>query len=763
MLQAIRGIRPWQIAVLAVALVVGIGGSYAAYRLSTQTDDAVISEEEQLYTISAGDLIEQVKVSGSLSFPDRDKLSFGADGTISQVLVEEGDMVAKGQKLAILDEETVATLEKAVAEAEVNLRDAREALDEALNPHTALQLAQAEADVAQAQVDLESAENELATLMKDPAHDLAEAAADVAAARLAVASAADALETAQAPPSAHDLTLAESKITDARVEVDQASRTLNDLLDGPEQDELENARSTLDSARNLLTAARLNLALTEDDWKERLDKAADTLKDAQDDYADVFLWWTGIELTETERSADVDALLDSWNVHLTALFTRSPDPDPEDLQVPTDNPATRWHEPTVYLWANFFPGSVLVTCAGDGGKAVLTLGERCMRKEMDDAWNAIDTALEGMKTTESQKDEAVLTARSTLIGAGDDLADAEKALADLMKDPDTLDVEAKRMALKVATSALREAEKALADLMKDPDPLELEDKEKKLALAQANLDKAEDDLADLMKDPDPLELAAARKNADLAAAKLASARQDLADMRAGADRITVSLKEADVAALEAALASARNKLDKAELTAPWDGVISSAYVEEGQHVGPDTDAFEIVDQTVVEVDGQVDEIDVLFVREGSSASVTMDALPEQTLSGVVSEIASDTGSQDGGVNTRVVRYAISIRVEPPPGMSLPEGLSALASVTISEDRNVLLVPLDAVYGSFNNPTLRVMKDGVIEERSVSLGNSDDFWVVVEDGISEGDVVVMQYREQDDPFGGFGGFGGIVMR
>ena len=187
----------------------------------------------------------------------------------------------------------------------------------------------------------------------------------------------------------------------------------------------------------------------------------------------------------------------------------------------------------------------------------------------------------------------------------------------------------------------------------------------------------------------------------------------------------------------------------------------------GQPVNANTAAIEVLDQTVVEINGVVDEIDVLFVREGASASVTMDALPGQVLSGVVSEIAAAADNQQG-----VVSYPISIRVEDPPGLSLPEGLSAVASVVIREDRGVLLVPLDALYGSFEQPIVRIMNNGLVEERPVSLGNSDDFWIVVEAGIAEGDMVIMQsqrastagsgfaaLRGQFSSFGGGGGFGG----
>ena len=87
--------------------------------------------------------------------------------------------------------------------------------------------------------------------------------------------------------------------------------------------------------------------------------------------------------------------------------------------------------------------------------------------------------------------------------------------------------------------------------------------------------------------------------------------------------------------------------------------------------------------------------------------------------------------------------------------------------------SVSLVPLQAIYGTFEQPLVRVMNNGRIEERAVALGNNDDFWVVVSRGLVEGEQVVMETAEATtDPFaalrqrfqaggggGGLGGFGG----
>ena len=230
--------------------------------------------------------------------------------------------------------------------------------------------------------------------------------------------------------------------------------------------------------------------------------------------------------------------------------------------------------------------------------------------------------------------------------------------------------------------------------------------------------------------------------------------EDLTDMSESADSLDVALREANVVDSQAALSEAIQQLDNATLKAPWNGIITVLNIETGQEVNANTPVMEIVDPTVVEVDGIVDEIDVLFIQRGARARVTMDALPGQVLSGTISSIASEPQTQQG-----VVSYPLRIQVQAPAGLQLPEGLSAVASVVIREDIDVLLVPLQSLYGTFEQPAVRVMTSGgSIEERPVILGNSDDFWAVVEGGLNEGDMLVIETQQTTTNQFGFGGGG-----
>ncbi|MSQ34458.1 MAG: HlyD family efflux transporter periplasmic adaptor subunit, partial [Dehalococcoidia bacterium] len=174
------------------------------------------------------------------------------------------------------------------------------------------------------------------------------------------------------------------------------------------------------------------------------------------------------------------------------------------------------------------------------------------------------------------------------------------------------------------------------------------------------------------------------------------------------------------------------------IRAPFAGVVGAFSVDEGQSVGVNTAVVEIVDRSVLVVNAVVDEIDVLSIGVNAAASITMDALSGRVLQGTVSEIGEAANSQNG-----VVNYPIEVKITVPQGLSLREGLSATASVTIRSEQNALLVPVQAVGGSFTRPTVILVRGGKEQITEVQLGISDESWVAVLLGIQDGDQVVIE--------------------
>ena len=544
---------------LLLALVVfggAVAGAYYGAAELRKPDDGAAQADEQLVTASVGDLVQQVTISGATAFPEREWQAFDGDGVIGELFVAEGDNVSAGDPIARLDDASIIKRERRLAVARSDLRDAEDAL-------------------------------------------------------------ADALET-------------EDKLADADK---QLRNSLEDL-----------------------ELALADFAVKETQWANTLANAEDALADAEDAYAAVYRAWLGITLPGGQLDAAPDDLLAAWGIDLDALFPPTPGVPTASSSLPSDDAATPWNEQTVTSWTRLYPAAVVGECEN----APAASYDRCVKREIDAAWDAYRAAADALAAEQSRAASALYAADQAVVKAQNDIEAAEEALADAEAGPDAL----------------------------------------KVSIAQA-------------------------------------------------DVALAILEVQDSAAL----------LEGAVLAASISGIVNQVSVESGDALGPTGRVMEIVDPSVVEVEGTVDEIDILSIAEGAPALVIMDALAGQALDGVIDSIGTGALNQQG-----VVSYPVNVRVNVPGGLRLYEGLSAAASVVVSETLGVLLIPTAAVGGSFLEPTVRVAADGAVEERPVTLGDSDDFWVAVTSGLEEGEQVLMATPEAGGFFGfgrlggGFGGFG-----
>ena len=837
-------IQLWQALTLIVAL---LGSGLGAFTLTGGFESsaaAALSENQQLVPVRRGNLIDAVDINGSIVFPNRERVQFKISGTVGAVFVEEGERVRAGQPLAALDAATVAKLEEAAAKARVTLDEARKQLD----PPSAVEVAEAEAAVVKARADLDAAREAVGdarnpftelqlltqrqavvqakTDLQNTEESLADALAVVDADELAVPTQRQAIVQAKT-----DLQNAEEALADALTVADadrlavatQRQAVVQAQIDlQAAEDALANAEPSLDLQKILkqeeaVAAARVKLA----DAREALAKAQEPATSAAIDAAQA-----KIEAARAARAAAALTLLEvekdqpgvfeaaknafdaAQQVYNQALLdseiafvhpsggplldprTQVPLRDDELLLDPRVLKERIAPHATVSD-AAFNAWTALLEArddfeAAEAEQAVTEARRDLTRKEQDlaDAEEALaaltappdplDIALKeaGVATAEEDLAQAEQTLADLLNETSDPLdlelkragittavavlADEEAQLADLLTEtlPDPLDLELKEAHVATAVAKLSDEEAQLLDMLTEtlPDPLDLELKRAKIATAVVALADEEEQLADMLGPPDPLPIAQREADVGVAAAKLGDAEESLADLVDGLDPLVRALRQREIESAESDLAQAEQDLARTTITAPIDGVVETVNIEAGGAVTLTDFAFEIVDTAVAEVDGVVDEIDVLFLNVGAEAAVTMDALLGQTLAGVVSSIET-TGSTTGGV----VSFPVRVRVEAPPGVDLREGLSAAASVVLRETTDALLVPSAAIGGNFLKPTVLVQRDGAVTEQPVSLGDGDDFNVVVLDGLNEGDTVVVESAGGD--FGIFGAFFG----
>jgi RND family efflux transporter MFP subunit len=216
----------------------------------------------------------------------------------------------------------------------------------------------------------------------------------------------------------------------------------------------------------------------------------------------------------------------------------------------------------------------------------------------------------------------------------------------------------------------------------------------------------------------------------------------------GRQKVEVALESSKVS-----LESAQNRLDiasdelaKAELKAPFDGVVAQVPVKVGEVITSayaSTVIMKLVNPSRMEIEAKVDEVDVPGMKLGQPGIITVDALPDLEMTGEVTFV-SLVSTQESGL----VVYRVKVGFEVPEGTLLREGMTATVDIKTDESRDVLLVPDRAITQDSNgNPVVKVMVNDQIEERIVTLGLSDGVQTEIIQGLSEGDQVVEEIRVQ----------------
>ena len=201
---------------------------------------------------------------------------------------------------------------------------------------------------------------------------------------------------------------------------------------------------------------------------------------------------------------------------------------------------------------------------------------------------------------------------------------------------------------------------------------------------------------------------------------LESAKANYEISKANCDAILYQIRQA-----QASLESTLDVLKKTEYYAPIDGIITSLRVEEGETAlvgtmnNPGTVLMTIADLSVMEVEVEVDETDVVGVRIGQTSEVKIDAYPDKTIMGTVTEIGSSalltTVTADESKDFKVV-----VTLEDPPS-DLKPGLSASADIIIAKKEDVLAVPISAL----------VLKDKATESGNAENEQEEGVFIVQE--------------------------------
>src|SRR6266436_1950531 len=157
------------------------------------------------------------------------------------------------------------------------------------------------------------------------------------------------------------------------------------------------------------------------------------------------------------------------------------------------------------------------------------------------------------------------------------------------------------------------------------------------------------------------------------------------------------------------LTHAADVLQKTTYAAPYDGMITNLPVREGETVvigiqnSPGSTLMTLADMSVITAEVKVDETDIVNVRLGQSAEVTIDAIPKKTFKAIVTEIGNNAIVRSTGVSTsqqtsasqEAKDFKVVVTLQDPPE-DLRPGLSATAKITTATRSQALTIPIQAL-------------------------------------------------------------------
>lgn len=270
-----------------------------------------------------------------------------------------------------------------------------------------------------------------------------------------------------------------------------------------------------------------------------------------------------------------------------------------------------------------------------------------------------------------------------------------------------------------------------------------------LLLAKANVEKAEAALVDTRRTMERNKVLFARNF-------IARSDLDTSETNYQSAVAQLSASKAQVEQAKATLDFAETNLKYTKIVSPVDGIVISRNVDVGQTVAASFQTptlFNIAqDLTKMQIDTNVDEADIGKIKANQPVEFTVDAYPDTTFTGKVSEVRSAPTTIQN-----VVTYDVVVRVDNPE-LKLKPGMTANVSIILADKKGVLRISNAALRfrpiekgpekgkeaSVQKGPGIWVLENKKPKRLSVALGISDgNYTEILSGNVKEGDEVIVE--------------------
>ncbi len=198
----------------------------------------------------------------------------------------------------------------------------------------------------------------------------------------------------------------------------------------------------------------------------------------------------------------------------------------------------------------------------------------------------------------------------------------------------------------------------------------------------------------------------------------------------------------------------RSQKDKTTINAAQSGIVAYAnenyyrsdmQIREGATVYPRQKIFTLPDMTKMQVKVNIHESMVKKIKPGQKAEIRVESFPNIVIVGTVKSVAQLADSNRGWMSGGVKEYPTMVVIDAMPKEDLRPGMTAEVKILVSELADVLVVPIQAIVERKGKFFAFVDGPKGIERREVKVGETNEKFVHVLNGLKEGERVTLDAR------------------
>jgi len=216
------------------------------------------------------------------------------------------------------------------------------------------------------------------------------------------------------------------------------------------------------------------------------------------------------------------------------------------------------------------------------------------------------------------------------------------------------------------------------------------------------------------------------------------------------DKAELKKAELKVKQIQLEIDKIKEQIQSATITAPEGGLVvyekiwgpnGRQKVKVGDTPWSGQAIMSIPDLSTMQVKTQVNEVDISRVRTEQEVIINLDALPDLTYYGTVTEVANLARSKTENTESNVKVFDVIVTIEN-TDENIKPGMSASCTIITDKIDSVVYVPLTSVFEKEGKTVVYVM-DPSPKEREVAVGSKNSNFIIIKKGIMPGEKVTLR--------------------